>query len=344
MREISNQKIFLAGAKENINRLFKKLNLRQTEREDIYLKAEKGGKRFAYSVCFDREEKKFFFKARIVKNREVLKQLKQEISVYRALKKVSQKRKLDFFFPSMGKAGKFQNIDWYLRNYQEGELAGEMMKGFGFKKSFLRKCPVPKIAKAIVSLEKIPAKSLGLRLEKHGGWWYWQDFKYYKNTFLKFFLPSPFNQGLLTKQELKATEIIFKKNKKFLDQKADVLTHGDFYPNNFLFTPVKKILILDWELLHLNNPAFDPCFVWLLAKNDRKWQKEFFSEMLKNKNREFKKCFRICLLSLNIRFASACWESLRQKKNKKSALSSLKFFLDNFKTALFEPEKFYENF
>lgn len=351
MDKILSKKIFLAGAERNILSFLKKTKLTPTEKENIFLKAKKEIRRFVHSVCLSEKGEKFFLKARIMKRREVLKQLKHEISVYKSLNKVSKNQKLNFLFPSILKSGKFRNIDWYLRNYREGKLAGEMMKDFGFRKNFLKNFPPKKMAEALISLQKIPAEILGLKLYKHGGWWYLQDFNYYKQTSLKFFLASPFNQNLLTKKEIKFAENILRNNKNFLDEKASFLTHGDLYPNNILLTPDREIVLLDWELMHLNNPSFDICFVWLLSKNDKKWQKDFFNLTVKNKGEEFEKLFRISLISLSIRFADAYWQGLKKRRHQGYPLSSLvkspvfsylKFSIKIFKSALFEPKKIYD--
>lgn len=313
--------LYFKKTEKKIIPLIKKLGLKDLNKKGFWPKALEGMGRFYISKCLDDKKNKYLFKARIMKSREVLKQMRHEVAVYKFFQKTPS---LKFLFPSLSKSGKFQGIDWYLRPYQEGILGGNMGKDLGFTKKFLNKYSPSQVAEAILSLQRIPLKTLKpLNLYKHGGWWYYQDFYHYKNTFFKFFLKSPLNSGLIKKEIVPSIENILNKNKKFLDNEVTIFTHGDLYPNNFLILPDKKIFILDWELAHLNNPTFDTCFIWLLSSRDKKWQREFFDLIMKNSGKNFEKLFQLSLISLSIRFASACWQKLRTEKRGNSNLSVL---------------------
>lgn len=313
--------LYFKKAEEKITPLIKKLGLKDLNKKGFWPKALEGMGRFYISKCLDNKKNKYLFKARIMKSREVLKQMRHEVAVYRFFQKTPS---LKFLFPSLSKEGKSQGIDWYLRPYQEGLLGGNMGKDLGFTKKFLSLYSPSQVAEAIISLQKIPLKKLkSLNLYKHGGWWYYQDFYHYKNTFFKFFLKSPLNCGLIKKDIIPLIENIFNKNKNFLDDEAKIFTHGDLYPNNFLILPSQKIFILDWELAHLNNPTFDTCFIWMLSNRDKKWQKKFLDLIIKNSDKNFERLFQISLISLSIRFASACWQKLRTEKKGNSNVSFL---------------------
>lgn len=334
---------------KKIQKLFKKLKIEPLEKENILGKIKSGMGRFYYGTCQDKNGKKYFLKVRVMNSREVLRQFKAEVKVYQFLNNISKKYPLEFLFPSILKAGKFEGLDWYLRDFEEGKLAGEMRDDLGYKKFFLEKCSPQRVSKALFSLQKIPKESAkDLKLYIHGGWWYEQDFNHYKRTFLKFFLKSPFNQNLLQKEEILMASKKLKENYEFLDKTALFLTHGDFYPNNLLITNKGKLLILDWELLHLNNQCFDLCFAWLLSHRDKNWQKEFFNLITHHQSPEFKKLLPLILISLSTRFTNACWQKIRKMKKvlpfdkviKSREFATLKYYLNIFKKAVSKDEDF----
>ncbi|MDI6883212.1 MAG: phosphotransferase [Patescibacteria group bacterium] len=341
------------GIEKKIPQLFQELKINPIKKENILKKIKEGMGRFYNPICEDKKKRKYFLKVRIMKSKEVSRQLKHEIEVYQFLKKASEKFSLNFIFPSILKKGNFQNLDWYLRNFEEGKLAGDMMEDFGYKKFFLNNLSPEKFIKAILSLQKLPEIYLrDLKLFKHGGWWYSQDFKHYQRTLFKFFLKSPFNQNLLTKKEVEKAQEILEKNKKFLDEMSFYPSHGDLYPNNILITNNKKLLILDWELFHLNNQFFDLCFVWLLSHRNKDWQKKFFDLIIKNRPENFEWLFQLVLISLTSRFLGACWQALRKKKKnypfsliiKSREFTLLKYFIKIFKLAILGPKNFLNYF
>lgn len=342
---------FLKNVEKKIPCLLEKLGLRILDKNYPVEKALKQKARFYIVICKDRQKNKYLFKARLQKTREVLKDIKREIEVFRLLSKINREKKFPFLLPQFIKQGIYKGVHWYLREYQEGELAGQMKFDFGFKNFFLKNCPPQEFAKALLSLQEVPLLRLRkLKLYKHGGWWYSQDFRYYKNTFIKAFLNSKLNKNLLSQDDIEKIEKVFKENKKFLDKKTNRLSHGDLYPNNILFTPEKKISILDLGLVHLNNSSFDPAMVWLDGRKNRKWQREFLKFFLEREGNDFKKLFQISLISLTVRLAGYCHWCLTRNKNEYPTLSSkfqspvfsiLVYYLKTLKLALYDPEKIY---
>lgn len=339
------------GVEKKIPCLLEKLRVRILDKNYTVEKALKQRARFYNVICEDRQKNKYFLKARLQKTREVLKDIKREIEVLRFLSKINREKKFHFLLPKFIKQGIYRGVHWYLREYQQGKLAGQMKFEFGFKTSFLKDCRPQELAKALLSLQKISLPRLKkLKFYKHGGWWYGQDFRYYKDTFIKAFLNSKLNKNLLSHNDIEKIESVFKENKKFLDKKTDRLSHGDLYPNNILFTPDKKISILDLGLVHLNNSSFDPAMVWLQARKNRKWQREFLKFFLEREGNDFKKLFQISLISLTVRLAGYCHWRLTTNKNEYPTLTSkfrspvfsiFVYYLKTLKLALYEPEKIY---
>lgn len=328
---------------KKVYRLFKELKIEPIQKENILKKINQGLRRFYTAVCKDERGRKTLLKVKAMNSRLVSRQLEWEIKVYHFLDRVSKKHNLNFLFPSILKVGKFQSLDFYLKNFEEGKLAGKVLKDFGYKNFFLKEVSPERIFKAISSLQKIPNTYFkNLKLYKRGGLSYFKNFIYYKKTFFKFFLKSPFNQDIIKKNEIEKAEEILKKNKKFLDETAKFPTHGDLYPNNILITKDQKLLILDWESFHLDNRFFDPCFVWLLAHKNKKWQKNFLNLIIKNFPEDFEKLFPLVVIFLTIRFIEPCWYALKQMKKtyplpeifKSYEFNLLKYYLGVFKKTI----------
>jgi len=333
----------LKNLREGIPSLFRKLNLtfakHDSRKLDEYLERKE---RFFIAIIKTKGKKKLLLKVRLQKNKKVIKDFKGEIGLYQAFKKTFKDEKTGILFPEIISFGKYKNIQWYLKKYQEGELAGYADKDFGLKKEFLKNTSSEDLAEGINNYQKHFSKEAGkLNLYCQGSWWYWQDFNFYQKTFLKNFLRSNLNQKLLCENDLEIIKKIIKKNKKLLDEEAKYLCHGDLYPNNILITPSKKISILDWGKSNLNNRSFDPAFIYLTAWRNKTWQKEFLDIYLKNrKNKEkFKKLFQVSLISLSVRLSGHCLCCLKNKtvkrKNKKRVLPFLEIYIKNLKTAIY---------
>ena len=308
----------------DISYLLKKLNLpfKESDFKEIgerYKKKE----HFFTALIKTKSGEKAFLKVRLQKSRETIKDFKKEIVFYQIFKKRFQNKKRKILFPEIISWGKYKNLLWYLKKYQEGTLGGLMGKDFGFKSKFLKSASPNNLAEGIKDYQSIPSRlTKKLSLYSQGSWWYWQDFNFYQKTFLKKFLYSDLNQNFFKEDDLGLIKKIIKNNKKLLDKEANFLCHGDFYPNNVLLTPSKKILILDWEKSTLNNPSLDVAFIYLNAWRDKNWQKIFLKSYLRDKRdkNKFKKLFQISLISLSIRFSGHCWRYLEEKYFKKQII------------------------
>jgi thiamine kinase-like enzyme len=288
-------------ADEKIKKTMKFFGLKPIDPNFTIKKSIKSEGRFYAPVCFDKKKKKVFFKARLQNTDEVLRTLKKEIEFHRSIAPLITKTKPAFLIPKIIQAKvKKDGYAWLLRDYFEGSFAGWMDIDFGVQKEFLKKISPKNFAQKIIAYQKITKRVVKkIKLNQHGHYWYKSDYNFYKNTeTLKSFIP----------HELNEIGKIFEKNKKFLSNQAKTLAHGDLYPNNILLLPHNKIALIDWELIHLNNPAFDIAFTWMTAFRDAKWQKIFLQEILNlipNK-KTFKKLFRLACLSLSLRFIRAC--------------------------------------
>lgn len=309
----------LKNLKKNILSLFKKLGLELSPRNLKKIEDSiKERKRF-YT---DSVSNYLFLKIKLQEKRKVAKDLKREIEIYKTLaSKFPEKSR---FFSKLVSNGKYRNLFWMLEKLERGNLAGKMDKDFRFKKFFLKKVSASRLAKIILTYQKIRPK---IPLYLHGGWWYWQDFNYHKKTFLDNFIKSAANRNWVSTKDATVAQKILSDNKKFLDQEAKYLSHGDLYPNNLLLGPKGKLVILDWGMINLNNKAFDVAFIYLLANRSPGWQKDFLNCFLKPKvlktaddKQKFQKLFRLSLISLSLRLAHQCYQGLGPGKKNEISL------------------------
>jgi len=298
----------LKNIQKNIFSLFKKLKLKLKKENLEKLENSIAIKKRFYTDVVNNH---LFLKVKLQKKREVKRDFKREIKIYKILKKKFPEKLR--FFSKLISQGKHKNLYWLLEKAEKGELGGKMGKDFGLKKNFLSKISPSYFARLIFLYQNLKLK---ISLYKHGGWWYWQDFNGYRVRFLNKFINSKLNKNLLTLKDVNLAQEILRKNKNFLDTEAKYLSHGDLYPNNFILNKEGKLIILDWGLVNFNNSAFDVAFIYLLAQRLPNWQKEFlkiYFSFTKEKAK-FKKLFNLALISLTVRFAAHCYFHLKEKK------------------------------
>ncbi|MFH1536475.1 MAG: phosphotransferase [Patescibacteria group bacterium] len=104
---------------------------------------------------------------------------------------------------------------------------------------------------------------------------------FFKENYLFFKKYSKNLNLIFTKNQIKQIEEFIIQNKKEFNTDL-VLAHGDFHPKNILITPNKKISVIDWSDLQLNNQYFDLAFLWLCSWNIPAQQK-IIQKNIKNK-------------------------------------------------------------
>jgi hypothetical protein len=333
----------LKNLKENIPLLFKKLNLPFSKKLAEKLEDRLKAKERFFTVVAENKGKKVILKIRLQDSIYVADDLTRETKLYGFLRQNISGHKI--LIPQIISSGKFRNLQWYLREYQEGALAGFMDEDHGYKKEFLKNISPQKVSVAVTAYQSIPLGILEkIKFRRQGGWWYKFDFDFYQKTFLKKIVSSKLSKNLLAEKDVELINEIFEKNTNFLDNEAKYLSHGDLYPNNILMIYSKNISLLDWGISHLNNQAFDPAFIYLNAWRDEKWRNNFLNFHLKRqKNKEkFLKFFQLSLISLTVRFAGHCWRFLENrsvgKNEKKKIFSIFENHLKILKTSLYNPD------
>ena len=320
----------LKNLEKNIPPFYENLGLDFTKKdlEKINDSIEKK-KRFLTTAVRNKKGEKFFLKVRLQKNKEVVRDFKKEIAVYKLFGEYFKKKCTAF--PIIISSGKYRNLQWSLAGFIEGNLAGWADNDFGLSKKFLENSNPKDLAKEINRYQSIPFNKIKkLKLYHQGSWWYWQDFNFYLKNYLG-------KQSIIKQKEIEKSTKILKGKKELLESEAKFLCHGDLYPNNLMLTPSNKISILDWGRSNFNNPSFDIAFIYLSAWRNKKWQKSFLNHYFVNQsNKEkFKKLFQASLISLTIRLSAHCYKHPRSKQ----ANLALKNHIKILEIALNNPDK-----
>ena len=314
----------------------------------------KNEKRFFMPAVHDKKGDTYFFKARLQDTHEVYRAALNEINFHKKIRPIAHQVRSHFIIPEYKKSGieKDYGFIWFLREYQEGKFAGIMDLDIGYTDEFLKKISPDRLAKAVIAFQVLTKKvTKVIKVPKHGFNWYDTDFQYY--------IQKPHLQRFL-KEEVPFIDHFYKSQKQFIEKNSNTLSHGDFYPNNVMVNPQGKLVLFDWELLNLNNVAFDPCFIYMLSWRRSGWRDKFLRTIYrqqKNQDR-FQKLFRICVFSLSLRFvrharlAKTNDYAMQMKKSgyppnkiksiRTKALKALPAHLKDLQTAIKKPNKFFQ--
>lgn len=287
----------------------------------LKIKAEKKVKesiqnrRFYYMSKGIFQGKRVVFKAQIANYKKIQeeiseltdKNLKHEIIL---LKKVKAN-----FVPRYLKSG-LSPSPWLVYQYIKGKTQG---RPFELLPSFMSDKNLKPLISLILQIQKINQKT-NLPLRKY-------DFKIYFLSYLKKIRLLKFAREYLKNEEIEKVKKILRKNKDLLDKGRFVLTHGDLHGENIVQKPNGKLVLVDWETVHFNNPAYDIAYLWLKGFLKPDWQKKFLKYFFNlYPEAEFKKLFQIVVLH-RIPNEIEYWGELKNKKN-------VNLHLKNFKKVL----------
>ena len=221
---------------------------------------------------------------------------------------------------------------WYLRECAGGEFLGDICFDFGIKENFLTTELRREFLSFLVALhlfsETVEGTKIYNSLTKHDYRWYEDDRNFYRQHI------DAVSQGELTK-----IGEILRAKKDLLGSEANVFVHGDLYLKNMFWSASAKLrrdgsasaklrrdgsasaklrrdrsasagrgrlAVIDWELLHLGNRAFDLGFVWALSWRSPRWRECLVSEFENGLPAEellrFRELLNIVTLSVSLRF------------------------------------------
>jgi thiamine kinase-like enzyme len=271
-----------------INKTLKTLNLKPIISPQEFIQKTAKKKHRYWSLCQTKDGKKVIFYARLHQNKDAEIKFKKEIKF---LKKIKERNfAFSRYMPKLIKAGLEKDFEWMIREYTDG-----LPLGFSRKlKIRIHLGMAPILAKVVFQINQFKKEFLGgLGLKKFD----WRDYLGVKNLYFGLLKEGVIN--FRTYQEI--TRILEEKG-EILKKENHYFNHGDLNLGNLIFSK-KSFKIIDWELIHLNNFAYDIAYLWThLWQAPKRFRKKLVSgylRMLSPKKRKiFKEIFPVVVLYL----------------------------------------------
>jgi len=298
--------------------------------------AKKHQERFYTAPCKNKKGEKVIFKMRTEDYRETKEFFRREIKINQLFTK-SSKKTGSLSVPKFMKGDAEHIPEWMVYEFIEGYESGDFYNGFEIRN--IKSFSIGSFIEAMKSVHEMPIfreNGAGLKLQKETH----KDFEkaYQKNKERL----SPF----FSEKEINRAGEVLKSYRELIDEKGDMLTHGDFHPGNLIITPEKKVAIIDWYFVHLNNAAFDIAFLYLEI-TDKKFRdkilQKFIEELVGNKE-EFMALFRLDILRLVPQKITVLYDALYTKDAEKEdyyskltpkGIAKLEANLEAFEKALY---------
>lgn len=310
-------KILISKIGIKIEKKLKELDLRPAISSRKFLKIHKTNKHRYFTPCLDKENKKLAFYVRLHNNLDAKEKFIREINFLKKLKKTNLKIKK--LVPEIKDYGVEEDFEWFLREYLEGlplghswNLTQKLFPGM-----------VRKIIRAIFDISEIPPDIIP-RLKKFHSENYLSQ-KVYKNLVRKKIVPAELSEKI---------QNFIKSNFSLLEKENKYFCHGDLNLGNIL-SDRKEIWIIDWELIHLNNFAYDIGYLWAHlweAKRTfrQKLMKSYIDDLSPLKFQKFK-----ILLPIVTSYLSLGGIELKKEKEKIRVFEKRrKFYLNLLKNCL----------
>lgn len=297
--------ILIPGIAKEVEKKLKELNLIPHVSPRKFLKIYKKGKHRYFSVCEDKKGEKVVFYSRFHFNLDAKEKITREIKFLKKIKK--ENLKIKKIIPELISYGKEKKFEWFIRKYPVGKSLNQW-KNLTKK---LKENNVPKIIKIILEISKIPPNFL-------------QGLKKFeiKNYLGENNYESLVKRKIIEKDLASLIQHCIKEHFSFLKRENKYFSHGDLNLGNIIFDG-KNIFLIDWELIHLNNFAYDIGYLWSnLWKEKREIRQKMLFEYMRRLSQEKKEKFKILfpivvsfLASSAIKFKEKNL-SLRKKRRK----------------------------
>ena len=303
-------KILIPEIEKKIERKIKELKLNPEISIKKFLLYHKTGKHRYLSPCYNKEGKKIAFYVRLHNNLDASQKFIREIKF---LKKV-KKRNLEIkkIIPKLIDYGIEKDFEWFKREYSDLTPLGHSRKAF----SPLSLSVLKKIVKSVLEISKInPRKFPEIKLKKFN----------VKNYFASKVYEDLVKKKVISKEISKKMSEKIKKTLPLLEKENHYFCHGDLNLGNIL-SDQKEIQIIDWELINLNNFAYDIGYLWAHLWEVKKSLRNKFMEIyLKNLDSpslaKFKK-----LLPIIASYLSLGGIGFKKEKEKKESFKRRKRF------------------
>jgi thiamine kinase-like enzyme len=239
-------KILIPNIKEKIGEKLKELELTPEIPIEKFLKTYKTNKHRYFSPCKTKKGGVVGFYARLHNNLDAKQKFINEIKFLEILKK--EKIKIKKFVPKILDARIETDFEWFIREHPKPLPLGHSRKAF----SPISLNIIKKTTKIVFDITKIPPEKFSeIKLKKFD----------IKNYLAKESFKGLANRGIIPEEVSWQAIKMVEKTLPLLEKENSCFVHGDLNLGNILANQ-KEIWIIDWELIHLNNFAYDIGYLW----------------------------------------------------------------------------------
>ncbi len=296
--------ILIPNIEAKIDKKLKSLQLYPQITPHSFFKKYTKSKHRYFSPCKNQEGSLFGFYARCHNNKDAKKKFIQEINFLNSIKETESL--INNSIPKIVRWKKENDFEWMLRKYVEGKTLGSSRK-LTFP---LERKTISQLAFLISEIKKIKLKqSSNLKLKKFVLKNYLSE-SLYANLSKKKIIPS-----LLSRKSIKNINSAM----PLLEKENHYISQGDLNLGNIIIDKKNNPWLIDWELIHLNNFAYDIGYLWAhLWEVKREFRQklilEYIKHLDKNELLKFKKLLPIVASYLSL--GGICIKHSKEKKIK----------------------------
>ena len=294
--------ILIPNIETKIDKKLKSLQLSPQITPRSFFKKYMDSKHRYFSPCKNQEGSLFAFYARCHNNENAKKKFIQEINFLNSIKET--KLSINNSIPKIIKSRKGNDFEWMLREYIKGKTLGYSRK-LAFPP---QRKTIDQLVLLISEIKKIKLKqSSSLKLKKFTIKNYLSE-SLYTHLSKKKIISSSLSKKSI--KNINSTMPLLKKENHYISQ-------GDLNLGNIIIDEKNNPWLIDWELIHLNNFAYDIGYLWAhLWEAKKEFRQKLILEYIKHLNKnellKFKKLLPIVASYLSL--GGICIEHSKEKK------------------------------
>ena len=287
--------LFIPEIEKKITSVLKKLSLKPKINPQEFIKTTDGIKHRYYSSC-SRKNKNYFFYALLKRDEKNKTKFIRELKIAKFLLK--NKHTLTKYFPLYIDSSDLGDQCLWILSENIPSFVLEDKKRAEKSIRSLEKKEIHSLARVIFDFNHHFLDSKIKRAIKTDKFKVNQNYKKLLKTLIGLK-----GSGIINSKFLQKAQLFISDNRRLLNRENKYFVHGDVHLGNiFVYKKGReiKIKIIDWELYHLNNFAYDIAFfysrLWREPELRRMMINEFLSIIPKSKTSIFKRLFKLNLI------------------------------------------------
>lgn len=305
--------MILSGVEKKIIKQLEKLNLRPAVSPAQFLRKYPQKHRY-FSRCFNETKQPVIFYCRLHDNLDAREKMIREIYFLKELKKTGYGLKQ--VTPRLLNYGLENNFEWLLKDYVAGKSMGDLTRS-----PLLRS---PKLIKDLVENITLIAR-VKIKFPSESKINYFDCQKYIRKEGLA---------NILKEKEMSRFEKMVSQAYPLLVKENNFLCHGDLNLGNVILDKHKKVWLIDWELVQLNNKFYDIAYFWSHCWREKAFRQRllgaYLDKLPSGELAKFKKIFPLPVFYL----ALGGIKLKRKRENKQRAETRKNFYKQALKNSL----------